>query len=217
MGNHLFFNVLIDIELNNNLPAEVFPVITAEYFIGEDPGIGNGMPFSINPGTAVSGVAGVDVTGLASGSYIISVRTMDLAGHWSHTKTGAFNVQAVACAVPDVSFVPLIANPLVPTSFTNTSTDVLGGASFAWDFDGDGTTDSTDENPSYTFPSAGTYYVSLFIDNGTGCSNAGVQELVVGTLFNRHNGHRILRYFVLAKLFRFKAQLEPTSSGAMAK
>ena len=177
-SSSMFF---IDIELNNNLPAEVFPVITAEYFIGEDPGIGNGMPFSINPGTAVSGVAGVDVTGLASGSYIISVRTMDLAGHWSHTKTGAFNVQAVACAVPDVSFVPLIANPLVPTSFTNTSTDVLGGASFAWDFDGDGTTDSTDENPSYTFPSAGTYYVSLFIDNGTGCSNAGVQELVVGT------------------------------------
>ncbi|MFT4682688.1 MAG: PKD repeat protein [Flavobacteriales bacterium] len=171
----------IDIEINNNLPTEVLPVIEAEYFIGEDPGVGNGNQFSINPGTAINGVAGVDVTGLAPGTYNISVRTMDLAGHWSHTKTGVFTVQAVACAVPNVAFEPLTATPMVPTLFTNTSTNVLGGATFAWDFNGDGITDSFDENPSYVFPSAGTYFVSLFIDNGTGCSNAAVQEVVVGT------------------------------------
>ncbi len=36
-----------------------------------------------------------------------------------------------------------------------------------WDFDNDGTTDSNEQNPSYTYSEAGTYTVSLAVSDGT--------------------------------------------------
>ena len=45
--------------------------------------------------------------------------------------------------------------------FTDESTgDVI---SWEWDFDNDGTVDSTEQNPSYTYSNAGTYTVSLSV------------------------------------------------------
>ncbi|MEA3499555.1 MAG: PKD domain-containing protein, partial [Candidatus Marinimicrobia bacterium] len=48
--------------------------------------------------------------------------------------------------------------------FTDEST---GATTWEWDFDNDGTTDATDQNPSYTYQDAGTYTVSLTISDGT--------------------------------------------------
>ncbi|MEL6835761.1 MAG: PKD domain-containing protein [Bacteroidota bacterium] len=64
-----------------------------------------------------------------------------------------------------------------PVTFTNES---CNGESFAWDFDGDGTTDSTDPNPEYSFSTPGTYQVSLTATNECGSDVETRNITVVG-------------------------------------
>lgn len=58
--------------------------------------------------------------------------------------------------------------------FTNKSNPP--SSAYLWDF-GDGTGTSTDENPSYTFPASGSYWVKLF--NTTGCARVDSQLVKV--------------------------------------
>ena len=57
-------------------------------------------------------------------------------------------------------------------TFTNTSIEPgrqeLGGYAYAWDFDDDGTWDSTDENPVRNFRRPGIYPVTFQVTNGAG-------------------------------------------------
>lgn len=62
----------------------------------------------------------------------------------------------------------------VPVEFTNTS---LGATSYSWDFGNNET--STDENPTYAFPSEGTYNVTLTATSAVG-SNTYTKEVIVG-------------------------------------
>ena len=57
------------------------------------------------------------------------------------------------------------------------STDNMPLQSFHWDF-GDGTT-SDEENPNHSFPTAGTYTVSLSISNRSGCNDTVSHEVTV--------------------------------------
>jgi PKD repeat protein len=59
-------------------------------------------------------------------------------------------------------------------SFTNNS----NGVNFTWDF-GDGN-QSTDQNPNYTYLTAGTYQVTLTSVNAVGCAETSSQTIVVG-------------------------------------
>jgi hypothetical protein len=61
----------------------------AEYFIGADPGAGNGTAMTIG-GTSLS--ATVDVSTLAVGTYTVNVRVRDAAGNWSATSSLTFDV-----------------------------------------------------------------------------------------------------------------------------
>ncbi len=45
-----------------------------------------------------------------------------------------------------------------------------GGVTYAWDFDGDGSTDSTAPNPSHTYATAGTYQALLTVTDSAGLS-----------------------------------------------
>ena len=47
-------------------------------------------------------------------------------------------------------------------------TVTYGPTTWAWDFDNNGSVDSTERNPSFTYPVAGTYSVSLTATNGLG-------------------------------------------------
>lgn len=63
------------------------------------------------------------------------------------------------------------ANSTIGTSpltvqFNDTSTG--NPTSWAWDFNNDGTVDSTQQNPSYTYSTPGTYTVKLTVTNATG-------------------------------------------------
>jgi len=73
-------------------------------------------------------------------------------------------------------FIPQVtdcANQAV--DFTNASTSFVGDLTFQWDF-GDGNT-SSDESPSHSFASAGTYNVCLTAMNNFGCSEQFCSEV----------------------------------------
>jgi FOG: PKD repeat len=53
------------------------------------------------------------------------------------------------------------------TNFTDASS--TGVDTWNWDFDNNGTVDNTTQNPSHTFPSAGTYPVNLEVSVGGSC------------------------------------------------
>lgn len=78
---------------------------------------------------------------------------------------------------PVASFTNTTVCAGLPTAFTDTSTP--GGISgWSWDFNADGTPDDLTQNPSYTFPAAGTYPVTLIITIGP-CNATITQNIIV--------------------------------------
>ena len=75
--------------------------------------------------------------------------------------------------VADFAYMPASPNPGDPVLFNGTfSTDFDGViVAFAWDFDGDGTIDSTDAIAEHVFDSAGTYAVSLTVTDDAGSTD----------------------------------------------
>jgi gliding motility-associated-like protein len=63
-------------------------------------------------------------------------------------------------------------------NFTDTSTPVGSVNAWAWDFNNDNALDDTTQNPSYTFPVAGTYPVTLTVGWGA-CTAAITQNVTV--------------------------------------
>lgn len=65
-------------------------------------------------------------------------------------------------------------------NFTSTSTDSDGTiAAYAWDFDNNGTVDSTLPNPSKTFAAGGTYTVKLTVTDNLGASASTTQTVTL--------------------------------------
>jgi PKD repeat protein len=90
------------------------------------------------------------------------------------------------------AYVPLTAdftaNPLtgiapIAVSFTDLSTGDPLPTTWAWDFNGDGVVDSTDQNPVFTYQTGGTYTVNLTVSNAYSTS----QKIREAYIFIRHN------------------------------
>ncbi len=73
------------------------------------------------------------------------------------------NLNAAFAADQTIGGLPMTVN------FTDYSTESNSGPilSWDWDFDNDGTIDSQDENPSWTYTAEGSYTVSLTVSDGT--------------------------------------------------
>ncbi len=171
----------IEIVPHDNLADLRFPIIRAEYFIGpDDPGLGNGIPVSVPVGEDVSFAYAIDLTGFTAGTYRVTLRVQDVGRHWSVAKTSEFEVVPVSCPVPVVSFTASAANPGQNSSLVSTSSNVLPGASYSWDFNADGVPNASGQSAQLPVPSAGTYFVSLTVDNGDGCISSATQELNFG-------------------------------------
>jgi PKD repeat protein len=113
-----------------------------------------------------------DVTGaLASGDNEAGLQSFDpgTKGDNMYAINTILIVEKTESAVAaDFSATPLSGNKPLEVAFTDASTGYI--VSYAWDFDNDGTTDSTDQNPSYTYNDRGTYTVSLTV-TGVGSSD----------------------------------------------
>jgi hypothetical protein len=74
-------------------------ITAAEYFVGSDPGEGNGVAMSVQDFTTYwryATIAPIDTTGFSGGTYTVSVRGFTVADGWGPVDTDTFNVTALA-------------------------------------------------------------------------------------------------------------------------
>ncbi len=103
------------------------------------------------------------------GTYTIKLRVTDNLGVTHSTTTTA----DIADTSPTAGFTGSPTDAISPLQviFANNSTGYDQPLTYEWDFDNDGATDSTAQNPSYTYPDEGTYSVKLTITDSDGSTN----------------------------------------------
>ncbi|WP_169312096.1 PKD domain-containing protein [Fluviicola taffensis] len=138
---------------------------------------------------------------LSTWSWAFGDNTNSIAQNPQHAYTtpGNFNVMMIVTSsngctdtvvkpvtvypLPLPSFNASIACEAYPTNFTNTSFIPSGSiVSYLYDFNGIGT--SSQSNPSFVFPTSGTYNVTLTAVSNFGCTNSVIQQIVVHAIPN---------------------------------
>ena len=100
----------------------------------------------------------------SAGTYSVSLTVENSDGSDTETKADYITVTAPAPPSADFSGTPRSGTAPLTVSFTDLSTNTP--TSWSWTF-GDGST-STEENPDHEYTSAGTYSVSLTVENSDG-------------------------------------------------
>jgi hypothetical protein len=109
----------------------------AEYFIDNDPGVGNGQSFVITSGSTVSTLLNISLNGLSEGFHTLAIRFKNAAGKWAlYTQrlfyvvtdgSGAANIVAgeyLIDADPGVSMATPVAVTITPGATVATLIDV---------------------------------------------------------------------------------------------
>ena len=103
----------------------------------------------------------------AAGNYSVTLTASNpLSTSDPVTRTEYIRVSAPVAPTAAFSGTPLSGTAPLTVQFTDESINFP--SSWAWDFNNDGTVDSTAQNPTYTYPGAGTYTVKLIVMNGAG-------------------------------------------------
>lgn len=107
------------------------------------------------------------ITGLSAGSYSLTVT--DASGC---TNSDSLTITQPTGTAPTASFTNSSTNlcPGTPVSFTDQSTGTP--TSWSWTFSGGTPSTSTQQNPSVTYSSSGTYSVMLIVSNAFGSDTA---------------------------------------------
>ena len=103
----------------------------------------------------------------AAGTYTVRLTATNAVGSDAEIKTGYITVNPAVA--PTAAFTANKQSGTVPLiiTFTDQSTGTAP-MTYTWDFTNDGVNDSTTQNPSYTYPAAGTYTVRLTATNAVG-------------------------------------------------
>jgi PKD repeat protein len=109
-----------------------------------------------------------------SGNYTVSLTATSTAGSDTNIKTNYITVYTPASA--DFSATPTSGPADLAVTFTDLSTG--GIDTWSWDFDNDGTEDSTEQNPVYTYNTAGSYTVKLSVSGPGGSSNSSKTDYI---------------------------------------
>ncbi|HIJ65579.1 MAG TPA: PKD domain-containing protein, partial [Candidatus Hydrogenedentes bacterium] len=99
------------------------------------------------------------------GAYTVSLTAINAYGVDMETKTDYITVTA---AGPVANFVAIPTSGREPLTVQFMDASSGDPTSWWWDFDDNGVTDSTDQDPSHTYPQAGTYTVTLTVANDLG-------------------------------------------------
>lgn len=114
-------NTTLSVAVADNLSG----VAGGEYFVGADPGIGNGVSMALNSGNLTSSLG----SNLATGVYNIGVRAEDSAGNWSPVSTTMLAVYNPSTTLGVTGknkkdLIPSLANSdVLPGLVSNTQTD----------------------------------------------------------------------------------------------
>jgi hypothetical protein len=127
----------------------------------------------IVPGICGCGVADTDTDtdGIAN-----CVDNCPLVANPTQTDTDGDGV-GDACDKPVAAFTSDVQTGTAPllVQFTDST---IGTVSYAWDFNNDGVTDSTLQNPSYTYTTAGRYTVKLTVTNAAGSDSITIRNYI---------------------------------------
>jgi gliding motility-associated-like protein len=147
-----------------------------EYFYDTDPGFGNGSIAPIAPPAAsIDQVVPLSTATVTAGIHELGIRMLNDNGAVGMTEYYTINI----CDVAIANFVPDVVCVGSNTTFSETSTGILAGDVYSWDFDGDLVEDSnTAGNQSFTYTAGGTYNAALTIDRA-GCINSIVVPVQV--------------------------------------
>ncbi len=128
------------------------------------PGVSYGSMANLLSGGGTTSHSGT-VSVSAGNSYNFYVRCMDNYGNYNLDDYQISFTVADEALVAD--FHSNVNNGEGPLTVQFTDDSVGSITSWAWDFDNDGTTDSTQQNPSHTYSLPGTYTVELTVSNGS--------------------------------------------------
>ncbi|HIH94629.1 TPA: PQQ-binding-like beta-propeller repeat protein, partial [Methanosarcina acetivorans] len=159
------------------------PVWSTPSKTGDNGGIGDWTcSVAVADGLVYVGTAGDGYFGYAN-IYALDAFTGEVAWHTPHAgstpaisdgmlfsiggdqKVYAFK-DSLTSPVANFSADITSGNAPLTVNFTDESTGTV--SSYSWDFDNDGTVDSTEQNPSNTYASAGNYTVNLTVTNAEG-------------------------------------------------
>jgi PKD repeat protein len=117
-----------------------------------------------NDGTVDSTVASPTYTYSTPGVYTVKLTVTNAGGSDDEVKDSYITVRT---PLPTAAFVANATAGYAPLTvqFTDQS---LRAATYAWDFDNDGTVDSTVASPTYTYSTPGVYTVKLTVTNAGG-------------------------------------------------
>jgi parallel beta-helix repeat protein len=110
----------------------------------------------------------------AAGNYTVNLTVANADGNDSEVKTEYIVVSEPLPGAPVANFIATPTSGTAPltVTFKDQSSDTV--SSYAWDFNNDGNVDSSEQNPSYTYSTAGTYTVNLTV-TGPGGSDSEVK------------------------------------------
>jgi PKD repeat protein len=147
-------------------------ITQAEYFMGEDPGYGNGIPIDIAPGNLVILNFDIENMSLENGLHYIYFRTF--SGVWSQTHIHEF------CQNPIPDFTTDFAELGNPTTFTNLSQQTDEITEYFWDVNGDGSWDYFGgDDFLHVYDAPGSYLAKLKLVSPGGCADSIVHEVLV--------------------------------------
>jgi PKD repeat protein len=131
-----------------------------------------------NDGTVDSTVKNPTFTYPSAGTYDVRLTVTNAGGSDSKLVTGYVTVSSAQPA-PAAVFTGSPTDGIAPlqVSFIDQSTNTP--TSWAWDFQDDGITDSTTQNPSFTYTVPGSFDVRLTVSNAGGTDSQVIQEFVV--------------------------------------
>jgi PKD repeat protein len=101
-----------------------------------------------------------------AGTYSVNLTVTNAGGSDSEVKEGYIVVSEPEPPVADFTVTPTSGVAPLTVQFTDASSGIV--SSWQWDFDNDGTVDSTEQSPSHTYESAGNYTVTLAVSNAGG-------------------------------------------------
>ena len=186
-GTLTTLSFLVEFPFPPNFPDFPVPMVAAEYFLdGEDPGVGQATPLPISPlGPESSWPAVIDVSSLAAGGHSLHVRTRNVAGDWSFTRSNDFEVAPVDdCLPPEVTIATLETSGNSVTLAA--SATGASSPSWSWDFNGDGEDDAFGDQATHDFGGPGAYLVRATLTQGVdgACSASAVAAIQVGDVLS---------------------------------
>jgi PKD repeat protein len=123
----------------------------------------------------------------AAGTYTVSLKVTDSKGKSdTEAKTGYITVYTLPQAGFSASAISVLPGGTI--TFASSSAGGVPPLTYAWDFDSDGTVDSTNQKPTHSYAMAGTYTVSLKVTDSTGSSDTETRTgyIIVGNAIAPH-------------------------------